>query len=134
MNKLVFALLLGAALPAIAETPQQMLSNYAAEAAKAQGGFSASAERGRQFFLQKRSLKEQMPNCAACHTDDPKAAGSHAITRKSIDPLAPAANGQRFTDLAKTEKWFRRNCTEVVGRECSAAEKADFLQFLLSRS
>lgn len=27
------------------------------------------------------------------------------------------------------EKWFRRNCTEVVGRECSAAEKADFIVF-----
>ena len=36
----------------------------------------------------------------------------------------------RFTDPAKTEKWFRRNCTEVLGRECSAAEKADFIQFL----
>ena len=133
MSKLFFALLLGAALPALAETPQQMLSGYAAEAAKSQGGFAASAERGRQFFLQKRSVKEQMPSCSSCHTDDPRARGSHAITHKAIDPLAPAADARRFTDLAKTEKWFRRNCSEVLGRECTAAEKADLIQFLLSR-
>jgi len=45
-------------------------------------------------------------------------------------PLAPSANAERLTDLAKTEKWFRRNCTEVVGHTCSAAEKADFVAFL----
>jgi len=49
-----------------------------------------------------------------------------------VQPLAPAANGQRFTDPAKVEKWFRRNCNDVLGRECSAAEKADVLSWLLS--
>ena len=27
-------------------------------------------------------------------------------------------DGERFADAAKTEKWFRRNCNDVVGREC----------------
>lgn len=52
------------------------------------------------------------------------------VTGKSIKPLAPQAENARFTDAAKAEKWFRRNCTEVLGRECSAAEKADFVSYL----
>jgi hypothetical protein len=46
----------------------------------------------------------------------------HASTGKPIGALAPAFNRERFTDPAKVEKWFRRNCNEVMGRECSAAE------------
>lgn len=49
-----------------------------------------------------------------------------------IAALAPRFNPERFTDNAKTEKWFRRNCNDVVGRECSAAEKADVLAWLLT--
>ena len=45
-------------------------------------------------------------------------------------PLAPAAHARRFSDAAKAEKWFRRNCNDVLGRECSAAEKADVLAWL----
>ncbi len=71
-----------------------------------------------------------MPACTACHTDAPAQAGRHVVTGKAIKPLAPRAEAARFTDPAKTEKWFRRNCTEVLGRECSAAEKADFILFL----
>lgn len=119
------------ALPALAETPQQMLASYAAEAGR---GFVPSAERGRQFYLEKRSAAEKMPNCATCHTDDPVAAGKHVITGKAIEAMAPVAGSARFTDAAKTEKWFRRNCKEVVGRECAPAEKADLLRFLLTKA
>ena len=56
----------------------------------------------------------------------------HASTGKAISPLAPAFNPKRFSDAAKTEKWFRRNCNDVVGRECSNAEKADLLAWLIS--
>jgi aspartokinase-like uncharacterized kinase len=47
--------------------------------------------------------------------------------------LAPAANPERLTSATKVEKWLRRNCNDVMGRECSAAEKADILQFLIQR-
>ena len=50
----------------------------------------------------------------------------------AIAPLAPAFDPQRFSDAAKSEKWFRRNCNDVVGRDCSAAEKADVLGWLIS--
>ena len=37
-----------------------------------------------------------------------------------------------FSDPAKVEKWFRRNCNDVAGRECTAGEKADVLAWLIS--
>lgn len=131
---LVSFLTLAVALPAFAEAPQQMLANYSADASREQHGFAPSAERGRQFYLEKRSAAEKMPSCATCHTEDPAAPGKHVITGKSIEPLAPVAGSARFSDSAKSEKWFRRNCKEVVGRECSAAEKADLLRYLLTKA
>ena len=55
-----------------------------------------------------------------------------ASTDKAIEPLAPAVNPKRFTDSAKVEKWFRRNCKDVLARECSAGEKADVLAWLIT--
>jgi hypothetical protein len=60
----------------------------------------------------------------------PTQPGNHAATGKPIAALAPAFNAERFTDAAKVEKWFRRNCNDVVGRECTAAEKANVLSWL----
>jgi cytochrome c peroxidase len=128
MKYLLFILLF-IALPAAAEPARDMLSRYAAEAGP---GFSPSAERGRQFYHRNFGISADMPACASCHTDRPGGQGQHAITGKRIAPLAPAANPERFTRSDKTEKWFRRNCKEVVGRECTAAEKGDVLAFLLS--
>ena len=54
------------------------------------------------------------------------------MTGKIIQPMAPAANPMRFTDVAKTQKWFKRNCKDVVGRECTAQEKGDVLTWLIS--
>ena len=35
-----------------------------------------------------------------------------------------------FTSTAKVDKWFRRNCNDVLSRECTAVEKADVLAYL----
>jgi hypothetical protein len=113
-----------------AETPQQIRQTYAAEAAAVQTGFTPSAQRGGAFFKQRFAINDKMPGCTSCHTDQPLNAGQHAITGKSIKPLAVAANGERFSDPAKVEKWFGRNCKEVVGRLCSPAEKADFVAYM----
>jgi hypothetical protein len=91
------------------------------------GGFSA--RRGEQFF---KSTHGAEWSCSSCHTENPKADGKHAKTGKMIAPLAPAANPERFTDAVKVEKWFKRNCNDVVGRLCSAREKGDVIAFLLS--
>lgn len=121
-------LLLAGAAPALAETPQQLLSAYSAEAGS---GFTPSAERGRELFARKWGVSREMPDCTSCHTGDLNAEGKHVITGKRIAPLAPAVNPERFTSAKKVAKWFKRNCTEVMGRECTAAEKADFIQFAI---
>ena len=100
------------------------MTSYAAQA-----GSSAQAARGQEFFTSKQGRDW---SCSSCHTAKPTVEGKHASTGKVISPMAPAFNAERFTDAAKTEKWFRRNCNDVVGRECTAAEKADVIAFLLS--
>lgn len=126
MKHLIPLLLLATAGYAAAETPRQIGDAYAV----AHGaGYHASAQRGAEFFAHKFAISEKMPGCATCHTDNPAQAGRHAITGKDIKPLAPVANAERFSDPAKVEKWFKRNCKEVVGRECTAGEKADFIAF-----
>ena len=61
----------------------------------------------------------------------PTQSGRHAKTGKTLAPLAPAFNPQSFTDTARVDKWFKRNCQDVLGRECSAGEKADVLAWLI---
>lgn len=112
-------------VPAVqAATPAELLTGYTAKA-----GSPAVPARGQQFFTARHG---QEWSCASCHGAVPTQAGKHASTGKSIGALAPAFNPERFTDTAKAEKWFRRNCNDVVGRECTAAEKADVLSWLLT--
>ena len=121
------ALLLAAAFlaPAVqAASPAALLAAYAAQA-----GSPATPARGQQFFTARHGRDW---SCGSCHGATPVQTGKHASTGKSIGALAPAFNPERFTDAAKVEKWFRRNCNDVVGRECSAAEKADVLSWLLT--
>lgn len=127
MKRFVPLLALGLALPALAETPQQILDGLSAEA-----GASASAARGEKLFRARSGSGKTADACTACHTDNPKAMGQHVKTHKSIDPLAPVAQKDRFTDPAKVEKWFRRNCQEVLARACTAQEKADFTAYMIS--
>jgi hypothetical protein len=54
------------------------------------------------------------------------------LTHKTIQPLAPAANPERFTQAPKVEKWFKRNCRDVLKRDCTAREKGDVLTYLLT--
>lgn len=75
----------------------------------------------------------EMMSCATCHGIDLTKAGSHNKTKKVIDPMSRKLNAERFTDEKKIEKWFKRNCKEAWGRECTAQEKADFLTFLLAQ-
>lgn len=91
-------------------------------------GAPGDAERGRLFFTSRHGGEW---SCASCHHDAPLTAGKHAKTGKAIDPIAPAANMAAFTDAGRVDKWFRRNCKDVLGRECSAREKADVLAYLL---
>ncbi|MDE2395145.1 MAG: DUF1924 domain-containing protein [Burkholderiales bacterium] len=121
---LLLTLNTGAASAAADTTPGEILSSLTARA-----GVAPSAQRGRQFFVSRHGREW---SCSTCHGELPTTPGRHAATGKSIAPLAPAFDAARFGNAAKTEKWFRRNCNDVVGRECSAAEKADVLGWLMS--
>jgi hypothetical protein len=65
--------------------------------------------------------------CTSCHGPTLDSAGAHATTG---EPIAPMSDPGRFTDPAKVEKWFGRNCRWTLGRECTPEEKADFLAYL----
>jgi hypothetical protein len=113
-----------------AETPldiQQSLETAARRESAQFDGFSAP--RGEAFF---KSAHGRQWSCASCHTTNPLDPGRHAKTNKAIAPLAPQANRERFTRPEKVEKWFRRNCNDVLGRPCTAAEKGDVLVYLIS--
>ena len=117
------SLLMGFTLTVSAITPQDLLKSYEAESGK------ASPSRGEQFFNVKHG-KEW--SCSSCHENPPNHDTKHIVTGKVIKPLAPSANPTRFTDEAKAEKWFKRNCNDVLGRECIAQEKADVLSWLMT--
>ena len=118
-----------AAQPAIAETPSQILASIQNEAKAIPGFQEFSAVRGESFFKITHGKKS---SCASCHTENPAAQGKHAETGKDILPLAPSANAERFGDPAKVEKWFKRNCNDVLGRVCTAQEKGDVLIYLIT--
>ncbi|MDP1888590.1 MULTISPECIES: DUF1924 domain-containing protein [Comamonadaceae] len=105
-------------------TPAEQLSRWSTQA-----GVPGSALKGQLFFNNRHGAEW---SCASCHGTPPTRQGEHASTAKPIAPLAPAFNAKAFTDAAKADKWFRRNCKDVLSRECSAAEKADVMAYLLS--
>lgn len=130
MKPMILAALLAAtALPAVAgdTTPADLIASYEAEA-----GAAADPARGEALFLAEHTTgKPETPSCTTCHTADPTAMGQ-ARTGKAIEPMAPRVNPVRFTDTAEAEKWFGRNCNSVIGRDCTAQEKADIVAWLAS--
>jgi uncharacterized membrane protein len=124
MRHKFFSLLLFISLNVLATTPVELLTGYTAQA-----GQLANATRGEAFFKASHGQEWQ---CTSCHGQAPSVGGRHASTDKQIEPLAPATNPKRFTDSAKVEKWFRRNCKDVLARECTPGEKADVLAWLMT--
>ena len=117
------------AAPASADTPESLMRGYAEQARTTSASYAGpSPAAGRRLFHQ----QPRDWSCATCHTNQPVATGRHAITGKTIAPPSPVANPERFRDAAKVEKWFKRNCTDTLGRLCTSAEKADLISFLLS--
>jgi hypothetical protein len=143
------------ALCAGAAPPEEMLAAWAAQARVEDPAFAGfSAERGRAlYFREFRMADGAMLSCASCHTEDPRrerfahqdpipCRACHRFQGANFDelpkirrqmlPLAPAANPDRFTRPAVTERWFGFNCTLLMQRDCSAVEKGDVLTWLLT--
>lgn len=122
-------LLIGAAVlapPAQALTPDELLADYTR-----QTGVAASPERGQRLFNTNFG-RDFGWSCASCHGATPTGEGKDQLTEKRIAPFAPAFNAKRFSDRSRVEHQFRLNCKDVVGRECTAGEKADVLSWLLT--
>ena len=130
LGTLISLALWAAASGVRAEDPAQIEAALATQARAEDPAFAGfSAVRGERFF---DATHGGDWSCATCHGSDPRAIGKHTVTGKAIEPLAPAANPKRFTNPAKVEKWFRRNCNDVLSRPCTAAERGDVLAFLRS--
>lgn len=94
---------------------------------RAAGAGPFQAERGAMLW---NSRPYQGRQCADCHGRDLTQGGRHERTKKPIEPMAPSVNPARYTDLKEVEKWFTRNCKSTWGRECTAQEKGDLLEYL----
>lgn len=124
-------MLLSLPLAALAETPAAIQQRYLEAARAEQADFQGfDALRGGELY---RRQGAGGLTCGSCHGPDPRSGGRHQKTGKAIEPLSPAVNPQRFSDPAKVEKWFTRNCRDVLGRACSPQEKGDFMAYILSR-
>lgn len=120
---------LALALPLCAAAANPIQDSYRAQAKLDNPAFKDfSVAAGQKLY----STKGAELACSSCHTDSPLAEGKHAKTNKVILPLAPATNPKRFTDAAQVEKWFKRNCNDVLARACTAQEKGDFMAYVLS--
>jgi hypothetical protein len=130
----VLTLSLTLATTCFAGPREDLLARYAAEAKAADSAFAGfSAARGEALHLKKfAGGKPDTPSCTSCHGSDPRSAG-RSPTSKAIEPVAVSTTPTRYTDAAKVEKWFRRNCNEVLGRECTPNEKGDWLSYVTSR-
>jgi hypothetical protein len=116
-------------------TRDSLLAGYAALARQSDPAFAGfSAERGARFYAARPAeAATETPACQACHGPDPRQPGQNAKTGKAIEPMAVSANPKRFTSQEDVEKWFGRNCKQVLGRDCTPGEKGDFITFLSSR-
>lgn len=129
-------LLAGLAAPSLAQpgAAQRAVLDRAVTAARTtETGFAPSPERGRVLFMSSPAAgKPDTPSCTSCHTTNLARAGQ-ARAGKTIEPLAPSVVPTRLSDSATVDKWFRRNCPDVLGRDCTAAERADLLAFLIGQ-
>lgn len=128
-SRLLIIITLAVPTVALGDSPEGLQQGWAREAEQRDSGFAGfSASRGVAFFNARHGGDWR---CSSCHTDQPLTSGRHVVTGKVIKPLAPAANPERFTDAGKVEKWFRRNCRDVLSRDCTPEEKGDVLAYLL---
>ena len=121
-------------LAGVAAPRDALLAAQAAAAKAADPAFSGfSAARGEKLQVTKfTGGKAETPSCTSCHGDSPRNAG-RTPAGKSIAALAVSVSPTRYTDAAKVEKWFKRNCHEVLGRECTPLEKGDWLSAMISQ-
>ncbi|MFZ3088712.1 MAG: DUF1924 domain-containing protein [Methylotenera sp.] len=134
---IVLATLLGlAAFSAQADvaSAQKLADKYTAIAKSVNADFTGpSAADGKFFFNRKIKLASgKETSCSSCHTSNPASEGKNIVTGKSIAPLSPVVNFKRFSDIDKVEDLFTQHCNDIIGSDCTAAEKANYITYLLT--
>ena len=125
---LILSVLLAAPALAHDTSAPALIAGY-----EAASGATADPARGKALFLADHTGgKPDTPSCTTCHGADVTKPGQ-TRTGKTIDALAPSVTAGRFTDSAKVEKWFGRNCNSVLGRDCTPGAQADLLAWLSSQ-
>lgn len=135
-----FLLAIGLTAAAIASAavagPKQdaVIAAYAEKARAADPSFTGfDVAAGKAFFFASHTGGgAETPACTSCHTDNINKSGK-TRAGKPIDPMAVSAQADRYTDLAKVEKWIGRNCNSVLGRDCTAKEAGDVISWLASQ-
>ena len=147
---------LAIASSSLADTPQEILENYAVQAGAEDTSFSGfSAERGEALYREPHVIKGAgVWSCASCHLKDPRYSvrahrtdipcrACHVINdwehpdpkhakKRVIDPFAPSANPMRLTDAHRVDSFLKLNCLLLMQRECTAREKGDVIAYLLT--
>ena len=99
---------------------------------KSQKLLSFSASDGEKMFRNERINSEgKKISCMTCHTTDPKLPG-FTRANKRIEPMAVSINPERFKEMSKVQKWFKRNCNDVYERDCTIQEKGNFTKFMMT--
>jgi hypothetical protein len=124
MRKRIWLLGLLLSATVCAATPQEALQSYSTQAKQENPAFKEfSARAGETFYHGKHKPGGKEMSCATCHTDNPKNTGKHETTGKEIQPLAPAANPERFTDPPKSKSGSsaiaRYHCDVSARRDCN---------------
>jgi len=136
MNLLLVALLgFGASFAhADVENAVKLEKKYASFAKAANPEYAGpSAVAGKHFFNRQIKLANgKAAACASCHTSNPADEGKHMVTGKPIKPLSPMVNYKRFSDVEKVEEQFTLHCNDIIGSDCTAEEKANYIAYLLT--
>jgi len=145
-----------AATQVCADTPEEILEGYAAQARAADPSFTGfSAQEGEAFYREPHVVKGAgVWSCSSCHLKNPRYAirahktdipcrACHVINdwehpepatakKRVIDPFAPSANPMRLTDAHRVETFLRLNCLLLLKRECTVQEKGNLIAWVIS--
>lgn len=111
---------------------EKLAEKYTTAAQRVDPAFKPSAIEGKQFFNRMFTNDGHEVACASCHTQNPADEGKNIVTKKPIKPLSPVVNTERFTDIHDVEDNFTEHCNDIVGADCSAQQKANFITYLLT--
>ena len=138
MRNISFAVLVALGLVSVSvqadsASAQKLADKYAAVAKNIDPSYKGlDAAAGKAFFTRELTIHGKQVACASCHTTNPANPGKHIVTNKPIKPLAPAANPERFSNVDKVEKNFEKHCLEIIGRDCTAQEKGNYIAYMLT--